>query len=772
MDLFRLFIYRLLIVSFVVFNFSCSIKPKKSDYAVLVNPLIGTAPSTTVSALQHGEDEKENNAQVVPYVTVPFGMTNWTPQTKATETKCIAPYYYTDTKISGFRGSHWLSGSCVQDYGSMTIMPISGKLKCQADDRASHFSHDTEKASPYNYHVTLADYAIDVNMTATKRCGLFQFTFENSGEAHIIVNPNSDEGEGFVQINADKNEITGYNPVHKIYQGWGEKAGFSGYFVVQLSKKSSKYGVYQNEKILAGNTQISNQENIGAYISFMVEKGETIEAKIGTSFTSIEQARKNLQAETKGVDFAQAKDNLKETWENLLSKVKVEGTNEDEKVKFYTAMYHSYLQPRTFNDVDGTYVSFNGGTQLMNSGNQDYFTDFSMWDIYRSSLPLFNLLTPETNGQMMKSLFAMAEQGGWMPIFPCWNSYTSAMIGDHAIAAIADAYLKNNIEISDKEYQYLLQNAFHSPENHTDYVNGKGRRAIESYLKYGYVPLEDEVLESFHKGEQVSRTLEYAFDDFALSQIAAKRGDTLHANLLKKRALNYKNVFSGTDSCVRGRFANGTFTKDFDKFVRKPYITEGTPYQYTWYVPQDIKGLMNLMGGENGFNANLDRFHAAGQYWHGNEPGHQIPFLYNYSGQPWKTQELVTKIMETEYSNAVGGLSGNDDAGQMSAWYVFAALGFYPVAPSVPQYVISGPHFDKITLSLGNGKKLIINAKGASSGKNYIQKITFNGVEYNKTFLDHFALMEGGVLDFEMSNKPNKSWGITPESKPFSLSNQ
>ena len=771
MDLFRLLKHSSISVALLIV-FSCSVKTSVSKYVDFVNPLIGTAPSTTVSALQHGEDEKENNAQVVPYVTVPFGMTNWTPQTKATETKCIAPYYYTDTKISGFRGSHWLSGSCVQDYGSMTIMPISGKLKCQADDRASHFSHDTEKASPYNYHVTLADYAIDVNMTATKRCGLFQFTFENSGEAHIIVNPNSDEGEGFVQINADKNEITGYNPVHKIYQGWGEKTGFSGYFVVQLSKKSGKYGVYQNEKILAGNTQISNQENIGAYISFMVEKGETIEAKIGTSFTSIEQARKNLQAETKGVDFAQAKDNLKETWKNLLSKVKVEGTNEDEKVKFYTAMYHSYLQPRTFNDVDGTYVSFNGGTQLMNSGNQDYFTDFSMWDIYRSSLPLFNLLTPETNGQMMKSLFAMAEQGGWLPIFPCWNSYTSAMIGDHAIAAIADAYLKNNIEISDKEYQYLLQNAFHSPDNHTDYVNGKGRRALESYLKYGYVPLEDEVLESFHKGEQVSRTLEYAFDDFALSQIAAKRGDTLHANLLKKRALNYKNVFSGTDSCVRGRFADGTFTKDFDKFIRKPYITEGTPYQYTWYVPQDIKGLMNLMGGENGFNANLDRFHAAGQYWHGNEPGHQIPFLYNYSGQPWKTQELVTKIMETEYSNAVGGLSGNDDAGQMSAWYVFAALGFYPVAPSVPQYVISGPHFDKITLSLGNGKKLIINAKGASSGKNYIQKITFNGVEYNKTFLDHFVLMEGGVLDFEMSNQPNKSWGITPESKPFSLSNQ
>lgn len=770
MDLSRLLKYSSISVT-LLFIFSCSIKRSGTNYVDFVNPLIGTAPSTTISALQHGEDEKENNAQVVPYVTVPFGMTNWTAQTKATETKCVAPYYYTDTKISGFRGSHWLSGSCVQDYGSMTIMPISGKLKCQTEERASSFSHDTEKTTPYNYNVNLVDYKIDVNMTATKRCGLFQFTFENSGKAHIIVNPNSDEAEGFIQINADKNEIVGYNPVHRIYQGWGEKAGFSGYFVVQLSKRSNKFGVYQNEKILEGNTQISNLENIGAYISFMVEKGETIEAKIGTSFTSIEQARKNLEAETKGLDFAKAKENLKDNWEKLLSKVKVEGNNQDDKVKFYTALYHSYLQPRTFNDVDGTYVSFNGGKQLMNSDKEDYFTDFSMWDIYRSSLPLFNMLTPKVNGQMMRSLFSMAEQGGWMPIFPCWNSYTSAMIGDHSVAAIADAYMKNNIEISDKEYSYLLQNAFKTPER-ADYVNGKGRRALTSYLKYGYIPLEDEVKESFHQGEQVSRTLEYAFDDFALSQIASKKGDTLNARLLKKRALNYQNVYSVADSCVRGRFADGTFTKDFDKFIRKPYITEGTPYQYTWYVPQDIKGLMNLMGGEDGFNANLDRFHAAKQYWHGNEPGHQIPFLYNYSGQAWKTQELVTQIMKTEYSNQVGGLSGNDDAGQMSAWYVFSALGFYPVAPSVPQYVISGPHFDKITLNLENGKKLIINAKGASSGNNYIQKMSFNGKVYDKTYLDHFSVMNGGKLNFKMGNQPNKIWGTAQENRPFSLSNK
>lgn len=753
------------------FVVGCSTIPSQENYVDYVNPLIGTAPSTTISSIAHGQD-KENNAQVVPYVTVPFGMTNWTPQTKTSETKCIAPYYYTDTIISGFRGSHWLSGSCVQDYGSMTIMPISGKLKYTEETRGSTFSHASEKSSAYNYQVNLIDYDIEVDMTATKRCGLFKFTFNNEGEAHIIVNPNSDYSEGFIKINNNENEIVGYNPVHKIYQGWGDKAGFSGYFVVKLSKKANSYGTYQNNKIFEADTQISNSEKLGAYVSFNVDSGETIYATIGTSFTSIEQARKNLDFETSKISHKEAKINLKNTWEKLLSKVKVEGTNENDKIKFYTSLYHSFLQPRTFNDADGTYISFDGGKHILNSGDKDYYGDFSMWDTYRASLPLFSLLMPEVSADMMNSLFLKAEQGGWLPIFPCWNSYTSAMIGDHAIAAISDAVMKDVIQISDTEYDYLLQNAFKTPEKFEDYKLGKGRRALNSYIKYGYIPLEDEVKESFHKGEQVSRTLEYAFDDFALYQIALKRGDLKHATLLKERAFNYKNVFSQSDSCVRGRFADGSFTKDFNKFVRQPYITEGTPYQYTWYVPHDIEGLKQLMGGEKGFNQNLDRFHEAKQYWHGNEPGHQIPFLYNYSGQPWKTQEIVTEIMQTEYSNDIGGLSGNDDSGQMSAWYVFATLGFYPVAPSVPEYVISGPHFDKITIALDNGKQLIVNAKGASSGNNYIQKLMINGKEYDKAYINHFEIMNGATLDFEMSNTPNKSWATSKESKPFSLSNE
>jgi len=762
---------RLLQLLTLCFCVSCSESAIQQKGVVdYVNPMIGTAPSTTISALKHGEGS-ENNSQVVPFVTVPFGMTNWTAQTKDTETKCMAPYYYTDSVIQGFRGSHWLSGSCVQDYGSMTIMPVTGQLTCLSEVRGSSFSHDTEISTPYLYRVHLDDYDITAEMTATKRCGLFKFNFEKGGESHIVINPNSDESQGFVKLIPEQNEIIGYNPVHRIYQGWGEPAGFSGFFVARFSHDFEKYGTYQDRLISELTTEIANQDKLGAWVTFNLKGNESVYVEIGTSFTSIEEARNNLDTETTDLDFDQAKTQLKETWETLLSKVQVEGSDEEAKVKFYTALYHSFLQPRTYNDVDGSYPSFAGGKQVLNSGSHDYFDDFSMWDTYRASHPLFNLLVPEKNADMMYSLLDKAKQGTWLPIFPCWNSYTSAMIGDHAVAAIADANVKGVIELDEAQYGLLLKNAFQSPETFAEYEEGKGRRALESYLEYGYIPMEDSVQESFHKKEQVSRTLEYAFDDFALSRIAEKRADGERARILRKRALNYQNVYSKADSCVRGKYLDGSWVADFDKYIRQPYITEGTPYQYTWYVPQDIKGLMNLMGGKDGFNRNLDHFHASGQYWHGNEPGHQIPFLYNYSGQPWKTQQLVSEIMENEYGTGPGGLSGNDDAGQMSAWYVFAALGFYPVCPSVPEYVISGPHFDKITLQLNDNKTLTIRAPGASTGKNYIQRLKVNGQDTDLNYLNHFELIKGGTIDFEMGDQPNKSWGMAEDARPYSLSN-
>jgi predicted alpha-1,2-mannosidase len=743
-------IYYLAVVSIISAQPTSKSKKTFVDY---VNPMIGTAPSKTISSLKHGNGT-ENNAQVIPSVTMPFGMTNWTPQTQSSESKCIAPYYYTDSLISGFRGTHWLSGSCTQDYGSFTIMPVASQSDNTPEVHASRYSHNEEITTPYYYKVLLKDYNTVSEITATTRCGLLRFTFNSSDKGFIFIGPNSDRGEGYIKIIPEKNEIIGYNPVHRIYQGWGQKAGFNGYFVVQFDRKIESYGVYCNKKIINDTNEISNYQKLGGFASFALDENKVVVVKVGTSFTSIDEARKNLETETRGFDFDLVKEQLKSKWEQMLSKVSVEGGSNETKTIFYTAMYHSFLAPRIYNNCDGTYPSFAGGDSICNSGNRNYYCDFSIWDTYRALHPLFNILIQDYNADMAKSLLSMAEQGGWLPIFPCWNNYTSAMIGDHAISIIADAFIKGVIDLNDKQYQYLRKNAAETPENYNDYLNGKGVRALKSYIKYGYIPLDDSVKESFHKGEQVSRTLEYAYDDFALSQVAKKMGKMPDLIFFLARSKNYQNVFDPQVECVRGKFADGSFTKEFIKTERMPYITEGTPWQYTWYVPQDIGGLINMMGGREKFNSNLDDFFASGQYWHGNEPDQQVPFLYSYSGQPWKTQKIVQQILKEEYSNDPGGLSGNDDAGQISAWYIFSSMGLYPVCPSRSDYVLTAPSFEKIIVNLTDGKKLVIKADGVEKGKKYIKAIYLNGKPITGYNIKHSDIINGGTLEFEMQNTP------------------
>ncbi|MCG6186941.1 GH92 family glycosyl hydrolase [Maribellus maritimus] len=739
-------------------GFGCSTKQNvnaPSDFTQFVNPMIGTAKTTTIAGLRHGGGS-EHNAQVQPSVTVPFGMTNWSAQTNNVETKCMSAYYYKDSIITGFRGSHWLSGSCTQEYGSCAIMPVFGDLVCNPDKRGSAYSHDNETATPYCYKVSLADYHISAEMTATTRCGLLRFTFGNEGPAHLVINPNSDEGEGFVKVNADNNEIVGYNPVHRIYQGWGKHAGFSGYFVMQVEKVPVSYGVYSGDDIHQKQLIIENLPNLGAYFSFDVKKGEVLRVKIGTSFVSVEEARNNLNEEIPDFDFEKTKESLKKTWNDLLSRVAVQGDDHDDKVKFYTALYHCFQQPRIYNDVSGTYPRFDGNAQTDTICDGNYYCDFSVWDTYRAMHAFYSLIVPEANADMVRSLLTMAQVGGWMPIFPKWNSYTSAMIGDHVTSIVAEAYTKGVVDLTEEDYEILKHNANESPESFAEYTDGKGRRALKSYLKYGYIPLEDSVMEAFHKREQVSRTLEYAYDDFALAQIAKKMGKTEDYNYYMKRAQNYRNVFDPEVNNMNGRHADGTFTKDFTRDQHTSFITEGTPWQYNWYVPHDVDGLIELMGGKNAFNADLDKFFEVGQYWHGNEPGHQIPFLYNYSGQPWKTQKIVADVMNEEYGTGPGGLSGNDDAGEMSVWYVFGALGFYPVCPALPEYQICGSKFNKVTITMESGKTLGINAPEYSKENIYIQQITFNGKEYQSNSLNHFDLASGGEISFEMGPEPKK----------------
>ncbi len=742
----------LLPLSFNCFVFGQSAVPAvQSDLTQYVDPMIGTAPATTGSSVKIGGIE--DNAMVQPSVTYPFAMTNWSPQTTNTENKCISSYFYQDSLITGFRGSHWLSGACAQEYGSMAIMPECGQLVCSPLKRGSKFLHSSELSRPQYYKIDLNTHHITAEMTATRRCGIFCFTFNNAGKGHLVVNPNNDKGEGYIEVIPEKHQIVGYNPVRRIYQGIGKSAGFSGYFVMQMENVPDSFGVYAGDQSFKGQLQLRNRLDIGAYFTFQVKKGEKIYVKIGTSFVSIEEAQKNLEAEIPDFDFKRTEVKLKNKWNEYLARIEVESSNRDELVKFYTAMYHSFQQPRTFNDVDGTYPRFDGNDQTDTIHNGNYYSDFSAWDTYRALHPLYNLIAPEYSADMAKSLLAMGRVRGWLPTFPLWNSYTSAMIGDHAVAIIAESYVKGVINLTEADYQLMKRNATNSPATYAEYVDGKGRRALQSYLKYGYIPLEDSVKEAYHNREQVSRTLEYAYDDFALAQVAQKMGKTDDYTYFFKRAQNYRNVFDPKVNNINGRFANGDFTKEFDRNKMLSFVTEGTPWQYNWYVPHDPKGLIELMGGTAKFNQTLDAFFAEGQYWHGNEPGQQIPFLYNYSGQPWKSAREVWHILKTEYDIGPGGLSGNDDSGQMSAWYILGAIGFYPVCPVLPEYAVTGPIFTKIRIKFANGKSLVISAPGSSEKNCYIKSIRFNGKEITDYKFSHFDLIQGGKIDFEMTDR-------------------
>ncbi|WP_235526015.1 GH92 family glycosyl hydrolase [Pedobacter sp. Leaf216] len=731
-----------------------TINAQQKSLIPYVQPFSGTSASTTLAS-QHVEDKTERLANTIPAVAPPFSMTQWTPQTQLTEKKCLAPYYYNNKKFYGFRATHWISGSCTQDYGSFTIMPISGQLKTNAMQYAEDYVHENEVATPSYYKLKLPRQHLLTELTASLRCGVMRITALKTDSVYILVSPNSDQNKGFIQVDAKKGEISGYNPVHRIYQGWGEPAGFSGYFFIRIKKTFTSAGVYAEGNIF-NQQNISNKKDIGAYAGFKLQKGEQLLIYSGTSFTSIAAAKANLEREIKNESFDAVLAQTNQSWEKSLSQVRISDDNEKGKKIFYTALYHAMQHPRLYNDVDGKYPQFDAKYQNNSIKEGNYYDDFSMWDIYRAQLPLIELLKPDLANSLVNSMVLKGQQGGWMPIFPCWNSYTAAMIGDHATAFIASAYNKGirNYNIQEA-YRLMRQNAFNMPDS-ADYLNGKGRRGINSYLKYGYIPMEDSIPNAFHKKEQVSRTLEYAYDDYALSTIAKDLGKKSDYLQLAKRSLNYQNVFNQKVGMVSGRYADGRWYAPFYPDHREPYITEGTPRQYTFYVPHDMPGLIKLMGGNKKLENELDSLFDKKEYWHGNEPGHQIPFLYNYTSSQWKTQLQVSRILAEEYSDGAGGLSGNDDAGQMSAWYVFAALGFYPVDPVSANYQLTSPLFKNAVISFNNGRKLTIEALKKSDKSIYISKIEINGKTFDKNQVTHQMLTNGGKMIFYLEDQPRK----------------
>ena len=681
-----------------------------------LNTMVGTAPANTKTAGLFGKGSEEHG-QTLPAVLVPNGQNFWTPQTRDTEKKCIAPFYYTDSLFQGIRNSHWIVGGCTQDYGSFTLAALTGKLRLRPEERATHFTHVDEISHPHYYAVHLYQEHLKVEMTGSSHAAIFRITPEQDGLVHIVLNHNSDEGEGYLEIDNQEKTIYGYNPVHRIYQGWGEPAGFSGHYLLQAYDEIADFGI----------------DSLCAWFTFQGKAHEPIILKAATSFTSKEGAVNNFVAEAEGHDFESMMEDVALQWTTRLHAIDVEDQDTARLNQFYGALYRCSFLPREMSDANGDYPRFSSGTRISsNSSNyRKYYGDFSMWDTYRAVHPLYNLIAPRQSADMMQSLVTMYEQGGWLPIFPCWNSYTAAMIGDHCSVALADAYVKGIRDFNvEKAYEGMRKNAFETPASLDEYKNGMGRRALDSYLKYGYIPLEDSVKEAYHTQEQTSRTLEYAFDDFAVAQLAKALGKNQDYTELMRRSENWRNVINPKTGYCDGRHEpkmitkrksdGGLFEDNLDFIHRKPFITEGATCHYTWYVPHNVDGLVEALGGPQKFEAKLDSMFTEGRYWHGNEPCHQIAYLYDFIGKREKTIDRVAHILDTEYNDTPGGLSGNDDAGQMSAWYIFSSIGFYPVCPATDRYMLSAPRFQRITLHPDGGRPFVITPSSFPQDRHFI----------------------------------------------------
>ena len=718
---------------------SCTEKEPK-NYIQFVDMMIGTS----YTKLHSGKALSGNrvfNGQTIPAVSAPFGMTQWTPQTNSTESKCIAPFYLGTSKIQGFRATHWLNGSCTKDYGSFTLFPtnVTNNFQFLPEQRESSYIFNLESSSPAYSSTFFFESNIMTEITSTKRCGFFRFSWLKPQNPTIIIDVNNEYGEGYIKIDMENQEIYGYNPAHRINKGDNKQAGVSGYFVIKFNKEFTKTGTYSGMDFVHNSNERKNEDKIGAYVTFDLSDRAMVKVKVGTSFTSIENARRNLDEEIKNWDFEETRINLEKTWNNLLGKIDVEGGAEEDNIKFYTAMYHSLLHPRLYSDVNGEYPGFANNSTIQKTDDFEYYDDFLNWNIFRAQMPLLSIVAPKEYNDMVKSLVVKADQGNWLPTSTIQNSYNSTAIGDHSSSIITDAAMKGFKFDIEKAYKYMRKNAFETPMKIENYKSGKGRRSLVSYLQLGYIPLEDENSNAFHKEDQVLRTLEYTYNDWAVAQVAKKLNKTDDYNELLARSYNYSNVYNEETGWVCSKFADGSFVENAQK-------------QYTFYVPHDIEGLMDLMGGKEFFHNKLNLIEEDKEHWFRNEPSQHISYLFNYVNDWEKTQTVVKNILRTEYSINPGGLPGNDNGGQLSAWYVFSAVGFYPVCPGSNEYQLSSPIFEKVTFNLDKeyypGGKFIFET---TPGNNYK---TFNTVKLNGNLIDtkitHEDLQKGGSLIFSV----------------------
>jgi len=733
-----------------------------SDPVEWVNPLMGTDSKPSLS-----------NGNTYPAITLPWGMNTWMPQTGKMGDGWA--YTYAADKIRGFKQTHQPS-PWMNDYGQFSIMPLTGKLRPGEDQRASWFSHKAEVAKPYYYAVYLADHDVTTEIAPTERAARFRFTFPQTDSAYVILDA-FDKGSSVKIIPAER-KIIGYTTRNS----GGVPQNFKNYFVIQFDRPFTSTAVWNGKETNSGAIELT-ADHTGAVVGFRTRRGEQVQARVASSFISPEQAERNL-GEIGTDDFETVKNKAKQAWNTELTRIAVEGGSVDQLQTFYSCLYRSLQFPRKFYELDANkkvvhYSPFNGQTL---PGYM--FTDTGFWDTFRALFPFLNLMYPSLNAHIQEGLVNTYKESGWLPE---WASpgHRPVMIGSNSASIVADAYLKGarGYDINTL-YEAVLKNSENAGP-----ISTLGRAGVEYYNKLGYVPYDVKI------NENAARTLEYAYDDFTIYQLAkALKRPQSEIDRFAKRSQNYRNLFDPGHKLMRGKNKDGQFQTPFNPFKWGDAFTEGNSWHYTWSVFHDVEGLIGLMGGRKSFVGMLDSVFVVppifddsyygsviheiremqimnmGNYAHGNQPIQHMTYLYNYAGEPWKTQYWVRDVMNRLYKPTPDGYCGDEDNGQTSVWYVFSALGFYPVCPGTDQYVLGTPLFRKATLRLENGKTLVLNAPANSSQNRYVGAVTRNGTVYEKNWFSHGDLLRGGTINFKMVAQPNKQRGTQPAAFPYSFS--
>ncbi len=768
-------IQKIITTVFLLSSISCTVEVDKkittinnsqySSLVDLVNPLMGTDSKFSLS-----------NGNTYPAIATPWGMNFWTPQTAKMGDGWA--YKYDDETIRGIKQTHqpspWLN-----DYASFSLMAVTGELKYQEDERASWFSHKAEEARPYYYKTYLADYDISAEVAPTERAAIFKFTFPENDSSYIILDA-FNKGS-MVTIIPEERKIIGYVRNNN----GGVPENFHNYFVAVFDKDFKWKHTWTDNWKLKKNITESKGDHVGAIIGFETKLGEEVNVKVASSFISLQQAELNLQKEIGKKSFEIIKSEAKSSWENEFQRLLVEDENVDNIRTFYSCLYRLLLFPRKFYEINeaGKVVHYSPYNGKVLPGYM--FTDNGFWDTFRAVFPFFNLMYPDLNKQIMEGLANTYKESGWLPE---WASpgHRDIMIGSNSAPIIADAYLKGNMNKKDEKIllEAVLKNA---NVNEGRPAKSVGREGVGYYNRLGYVPYDVGI------NENAARSLEYAYADFTIAAMAEKMNKKKISKRFLKQSKNYINLFDPETKWMRGKNQDGTFQSPFNPLKWGDAFTEGNSLHYSWSVFHDIQGLIDLMGGDLEFTQKLDSVFTMppkfddsyygftiheiremqivnmGNYAHGNQPIQHMIYLYNYAKQPWKSQDKVRYVMKKLYSATPDGYCGDEDNGQTSAWYVFSALGFYPVTPGVPQYVFGSPLFEKATMNLKNGNKFTIKAEDNKFNSHYIQSVKLNGVNHDKTWIDYNDIQKGGSLIFKMNDKPNKNFGVSSVSRPFSL---